>query len=1249
MQVWQGRVLSRVAGRGAVILVLIALSYILNPPSARAEENQTSQTVVTVPAASRALVEGRPSAASRVALEEAYARLPLSFEENHGQAPNAVRFLSRGHGHTLFLTDRGAILTLPRPGIGNEGPGSKDAVVRMKILGGNSTPVAVGADPLPGQANYFMGSDPGSWRTRIPTYARVEYRNVYPGADLVYYGQDGRLEYDFRLSPGMSPRIIRMAFAGAKNMRLSPEGDLILLLPKGEIRFEKPVIYQAGPRGRRMLGGGYLLRGRNEISFFVPSYDRSLPLVVDPTLSYSTYLGGTGTDNAFGIAVDSSGNAYIAGQTSSLDFPIKGAFQGSNNGGTTDVFVTKLSPDGSSLVYSTYLGGGGTDYGKAIAVDSSGSAYVTGATNSGTVNNTANFPTTPGVKQTTLIGGYDAFVTKLSADGATLLYSTYLGSSDDDIGNAIAVDSAGNTFIAGSTASPKFPVTKSAFQTTLSGGTDAFFIELNPTATSPAVYGTFLGGSGDDSANGIAIDSSGKPYITGKTASSNFPVTTGVQQTSLGGSTDAFVAKLDPAQTGIPSLVYSTYLGGAGDDIGYGIALDSSNNAYIAGSTDSATYPATTGVVQTTLGGGTDAFISELNPDGTGLVYSTFLGGAGDDAAKTIALDSAGNAIVAGSTESTDFPTLFPIQASCASTAGSPCDDAFAASLGPGGTALNYSTYLGGGLHDEIDAVAVDSSANAYVAGSTVSTDFPTVNAFQQLCAMPAGTTTCGNSFVAKIGAPAAVQISPSVLPFGLTLINTSSAALTTTVTNNSGNSVTFNTITTTGNFAVASSGTTCSTSTPLADGASCTVAVTFTPPVTGIQTGTLQIGDNATGSPQTANLTGTGVNSLVTVAPGSLAFNPQSVGTSSAPQTVTLANAGSGPLTITSIAIGSGFSQSNTCGSTVAAGSSCTLTVTFGPTAEGAINGNLTISDDATGSPQVVSLSGTGVSPAASLSASSLNFGSQIVSTQSSTPQTVTLTNTGSGALSITSIAISGTNASDFTLTSKSPCGATVSPSSVCTISVNFKPAAAGAESATLQISDNAAGSPQSVALAGSGADFQISVSPASATVSAGSSATYTLTITPLGGFNATVALSCAGTPPFGACTLSNTSVTPDGSSPSTATVTVATLGPASAPLDSHRILPPSGLPKLPWPVWMLLGTLLLPLVRINRASARRPWMVLAATLLLATFWMACSGPNPNLPVNKGTNPGTYQLTLTGSSGNLGHSAPATLIVKAP
>jgi Abnormal spindle-like microcephaly-assoc'd, ASPM-SPD-2-Hydin/Beta-propeller repeat/Cep192 domain 4 len=1241
MQVWQGRVLSRLAGPSAVILVLFALSYILNPLSVRAEENPSSQAVATVPAASSPLVHGRLPAGSQVALEEAYSRLPLSFEENHGQAPTAVRFLSRGHGHTLVLTNSGAILALRRPGIGSDGSGSQDAVVWMKILGGNPTPVAVGADRLPGQANYFRGSDPAGWRTRIPTYARVEYRNVYPGADLVYYGQGGRLEYDFRLSPGTSPGIIRMAFAGAKRMRLSPEGDLILVLPEGEIRFEKPVIYQSGSRGRRTLDGAYLLRGRNEISFVVPSYDRSLPLVIDPTLSYSTYLGGTGTDNAFGIAVDSSGNAYIAGQTSSLDFPIKGAFQGSNNGGT-DAFIAKLSADGSSLVYSTYLGGSGTDYARAIAVDANGSAYVTGATNS------TNFPVTPGVKQLTLIGGYDAFVTKLGADGSSLSYSTYLGSSDDDIGNAIAVDSAGDTFIAGSTASPKFPVTKSAFQTTLSGGTDAFFIELNPTATSPAIYGTFLGGSGDDSANGIAIDSSGKAYITGQTASSNFPVTLGVQQTTLGGSTDAFAAKLDPAQAGIPSLVYSTYLGGAGDDIGYGIALDSSNDAYIAGSTDSATYPVTTGVVQTTLGGGTDAFVSELNPDGTGLVYSTFLGGAGDDAAKAIALDPAGNAIVAGSTASTDFPTLFPIQASCGSTAGFSCDDAFAASLGPGGTALNYSTFLGGGLHDEIDAVAVDSSANAYVAGSTVSTDFPTVNAFQQLCAMPAGSTTCGNTFVAKIGAPAPVQISPSVLPFGLTLINTSSAALTTTVTNNSGNSVTFNTITTTGNFAVASSGTTCSTSTPLADGASCTVAVTFTPPVTGTQTGTLQIGDNATGSPQTANLTGTGVNSLVSVTPDSLTFDPQSVGTSSAPQTVTLANAGSGPLTITSIAIGSGFTQSNTCGSTVAAGASCTITVTFSPTTEGAISGSLTISDDATGSPQVVSLSGTGVRPVVSLSATSLNFGSQTLSTQSSTPQTVTLTNTGSGALSITSIAISGTNASDFTLTSNSPCGATVSPSSVCIISVNFKPAVAGAESATLQISDNAAGSPQSVALAGSGADFQISVSPASATVSAGSSTTYTLTVTPLGGFNAAVALSCAGAPPFGACTLSKTSVTPDGSSPITATVTVATLGPASAPPGSHGMMPLPGLP-LSWPVWMLIGTLLLALATISRTRARRSWMVLAATLLLATFWMACSGPNPNLSVNKGTNPGTYQLTLTGSAGNLGHSAPATLIVKAP
>jgi hypothetical protein len=522
------------------------------------------------------------------------------------------------------------------------------------------------------------------------------------------------------------------------------QGDLVLQTTVGPIRQRKPVIYQEVDGVRKDIPGGYVLKGEHQVGFKLAAYDASQALVIDPVLSYSTYLGGSGEDRDPAIAVDAAGNAYVTGHTESTDFPTTaGAFQttfggGPFNGG--DAFVTKLNATGSALVYSTYLGGSGGDSGRGIAVDTAGNAYVTGYTAS------TNFPTTAGAFQTTR-GGFlmDAFVTKLNPTGSALVYSTLLGGSDLDSGEGIVVDAAGNAYVAGGTSSTDFPTTAGAFQTTFGGGAnqggDAFVTELNPTG-SALVYSTYLGGSGGDSAASIAVDADGNAYVTGRTLSTNFPTTAAAFQPTFGGGVccggDAFVTKLNP--TGSAPLVYSTYLGGSDYDIGTGIALDTLGNAYVTGTTLSTDFPTTAGAFQATYGGGGDAFVTKLNPTGWAL-YSTYLGGSGGDSGRGIAVDAAGNAYVTGSTTSTNFPTtagaLQTTFTGGVSPYGGYFTDAFVTQLNPTGSApLVYSTYLGGGGDDVGNAIALDTlpNPNVYVTGYTFSPNFPiTTGAFQTM------------------------------------------------------------------------------------------------------------------------------------------------------------------------------------------------------------------------------------------------------------------------------------------------------------------------------------------------------------------------------------------------------------------------------------------------------------------------------------------------------------------------------------
>jgi uncharacterized repeat protein (TIGR01451 family) len=522
-----------------------------------------------------------------------------------------VKFISRGSGSTLFLTSNGAVLAVKSSSSASvsqkvHSPSKpRVAAIRMSMVGANLAPEITGLGRLSGKSNYFRGNDPTKWQSNIPTYARVEYRDLYPGVNLVYYGNDQQLEYDFQVAPGGNSGDIRVALEGVRRITISAAGDLILRTAGSDIRMHQPSIYQETNGARQSIAGRYVVRGRRQIAFEVGPYDKSKVLVIDPVLTYSTFLGGSSYELSRSIAVDSAGNAYVTGQTNSFNFPVTIDSYDTTYANYADVFVTKMNADGSQMIYSTYLGGNSDDRSFGIALDSSGNAYVTGATSS------TDYPTTPGAFQTVMPGmsyyGH-GFVTKLNSDGTSLVYSTYLGGSNTDQGNGIAVDSAGNAYVAGFSYSTNFPTTPGAFQTSLSTayGQDAFVTELNDSGTA-LVYSTFLGGAGDDQATAVAVDSSGYAYVTGTTTSVDFDVTPGSFQTIYAGGSgnynaygDAFVTKLN--QTGT-SLVYSTYLGGSSDDGGFGLALADSGEVYLTGSSSSVNFPTTPGVVRVGNGG----------------------------------------------------------------------------------------------------------------------------------------------------------------------------------------------------------------------------------------------------------------------------------------------------------------------------------------------------------------------------------------------------------------------------------------------------------------------------------------------------------------------------------------------------------------------------------------------------------------------------------------------------------------------
>jgi hypothetical protein len=765
----------------AALLLTTAAMVLLEFGSTVRPSNSDSRTSVLNPIPT-------PAKSSPVTLTQ-YGQVPLAFEPNVGQTDQQVKFMARGSGYGLFLTPTEAVLSLGHSAAKKNCANNIISVVRMSLMGSQVNPVMQGIEPLPGKSHYIIGNNPTNWRRNVPQFARVRYSEVYPGVDLVYYGHQGQLEYDFEIAPKADPGNIRLNFKGTRHLKMDA-GTLVLETAGGNIRLQAPYVYQREGTAQRNVNGRFLLLAADTVGFEVGPYDRSKALVIDPVLSYSSYLGGSGSELSATVAVDAGFDIYVTGSTSSSNFPVTSSTYQTALKGIANVFVSKFDQTGAPI-FSTFLGGTGMDTSVGIAVDAAGNSYVAGTTTS------TDFPTSSTAFQTAPLGsGTHAFVSELDSAGVTLKYSTYLSGSTTaagtptDTAKGMTLDNKGFVYVIGTTNSTNFPTAPSAgtLQTTLQGPT-AFFVskvDPNSSGTNSLPFSTYFGGgvpsTGSVAGGGIAVDnnSSGSNiYITGGTnfiftgtnPTSDFPIKNAYQACLNSAASvtscpapsgtpamDAFIAKINPGSSTGPQLLYSTYFGGPGDEIGNGIALDASGNAYITGSTTSTTaFPtATIAPFQTTFGGVTDAFVAKINNPITGtgstttnvqLTYATYLGGSDIDVGNAIVVDGTQGARVIGVTSSGDLSSkvLHAIQGMIGGG-----KDAFVARLdtvagGSAGT-NQFLTFLGGSGDDIGIGIALDSSTNTYVAGETSSADFPTASPHQ---GSPAGVP---DAFIAKLG-----------------------------------------------------------------------------------------------------------------------------------------------------------------------------------------------------------------------------------------------------------------------------------------------------------------------------------------------------------------------------------------------------------------------------------------------------------------------------------------------------------------
>jgi hypothetical protein len=1135
----------------------------------------------------------------------AYGDLPLSFEENCGQADSRVKYLARGRGYTLFLTPKATVLELRHPSpaaeqkpaantsavlpdLQRETGQAPEDVVRFELAGASANARMDAVEKLPGVSNYYIGNDPARWRSGIANYRKVVYRDAYPGIDVTYYGNPGLLESDFIVAPGADPRLIEWEVEGAARMRVNAAGDLILETANAAMRLQKPIVYQMVAGERKEVIGKYRI-DHNTVHFALGAYDRSRTLIIDPTLSFATYLGGSNGlagDIAFAVAVDAAGEAYVTGQASSTDFPTKSAFQGNlGSSAVENAFVAKFSADGSALIFSTYLGGSSaSDQGAGVALDGSGNAYVVGTAGS------SDFPLqNPLSGQSVHSGGDCAFVSSFSGTGS-LLFSTYICGGTGDDGLRIVLDSNKNVYVGGNTLSANFP-TVNPLQSSLAGSQNTFVAKLAPVTPngSSMLYSTYFGGNGYDYIQGLALDASNNIYVSGSTNSSVFPTKIPIQANlkATSGEFNSFVAEINAAGT---ALVYSTYLGGSVDDTNTGLAVDSSGNAYLVGSATSPDFPVKNTLQALDPGG--DAYIAKVAAGGGSLDFSTFFGPAtptfNEFFGGTIALDSSNNIYFTGATFSPVLPTRLPLQA----TNSGFHSGAFITEFKNDGSDYIFSSYLAGSSSpsfqgDRAFGLTLDSNNNIYIVGQTSTLDFPTVSPFQA----ELKNTSRTNGFVAKIApaTPAGPQLFPASLNFGsvitatpsqpqvVTLANGTTALDITSVVVSGPNAPDFNSFSTCGqtvpptvvcNFTVTftpsttaaesatvtineSSGTQvfnlsgtgealpppgtisvnptsltfgseevgvptvtasqvftvtvgtnpvtlsgtgatgadpsdffqsgggstpCSFGTPLPVGTVCQIGVGFDPTAVGSRSATFEVFGTFTGSPAGVAVSGTGTPQIASLTPSFLSFGNQVVNTTSGAMTVTLMNVSSpgGPtLSSISASISGAFTISGTTcpiGAGLAPGQSCTFSIVFSPTSAGAIGGQLTVSDSDPDSPQSVSLTGTGLNAAATLATifpTSLQFGKQTAGTTSAA-QSVFLQNTGNTNLTFTT-PLSGANPNAFQATNS--CSGVITPGTFCFVSVTFTPPTApGPFFATLTIQSAATGAPQAVALSGTG-----------------------------------------------------------------------------------------------------------------------------------------------------------------------------------
>src|SRR6266852_1790735 len=1103
--------------------------------------------------------------ANATEISRKYQQLPLSFEPNVGQSKTPANYIAHGKGYEVQLEPAQVSLRF------HAGMQRAASSMAMQFVDANSTSGFAALDRLPGKSNYLIGTRPEEWRTNISTFGKVLEKAVYPGIDVAYYGTQRQLEYDFVVAPGADANLIRFRMRGADSVRIDEAGDLLVALAGSELRFHKPLAYQEKASAKRAVEVAYAVDSTETVSFKIGKHDPKLALVIDPILSYSTYLDGSNIDGANAIALAPNGTAFIAGGTFSTDFPTAHPLQ-PNHGGPDDldrdVFVAKLSADGSTLLYSTYLGGKNDDVGTGIAVDTFGDAYVTGTTRS------PDYPVTQGSLNVECGGDgkcgaswnpqglivSNGFVTKLNAAGSGLIYSTFIGYYENVRCQAIAVDNNEVAYITGPTSAdimPTVPIIPPAtppppflrpglgsFQAVFGGGqSDAFVMKISATGSTD-LYLSYLGGSNEDIGYGIAVDGSANAYITGLTYSTDFP-TANPLQAANGGAGDAFVTKVNTQGSGAASLVFSTFLGGNGLDQGNGVAVDRGGNLYVAGGSSSTSLVGTAGVLQVnchldaanTCEG--DAFVAKFNSGAIPtLAYLTFLGGSFADTATGIAVEPvnppSGFAYVTGSTVSTDFPVT---DAVFQPKFGGGNADAFVAKLDPAGATLLYSSYLGGTNTDIGYGIAADTGGNAYVAGQTCSLDFPLAN--------PEQVTPGGNcdAFVSKVSTLNGIQVNPA-----------------------------------------------------------------------------------------------------------GLVFSAQSLMTTSQPQTVTVTN-GDIPVTLSAIAVdpsspnGGDFIATTTCTTSLGVGGKCTITVVFAPLGPGLRKASISILATAPGFSQNVVVSLNGQASTLTLSAASLTFGQQQVGVASSAPMSVTATNNGTTPVTFSSITASG----DFSETdncTKAP----IQPSTNCVINVTYTPTTAGTSVGALTISDNAPGSPQIVLLTGTGvgqqSDFTLTAVSSSASVPAGQPATFSLTLNSFGGFNQPVSLSCSGLPARASCLASANPVTP-GSSGTAVNLTVTTATRNFLPPMWHvRFKPDLRTRSLSSITVALLVLMVLLLAMRWGVPARR-----ATALVVIAFATVCviagcnSGGSAGVPA--GTPAGVYQITVTGTSGSLSHATSLTLQVK--